>query len=64
MTAVEWFAIQILYRPNLSMTEKLDFLNEAKGMEKKQVIETAKYYFHERGKLTPEQYYNETFKSE
>jgi len=39
-------------------------LYQAKAMEKEQIIETAKYYFHERGKLTPEQYYNKTFKSE
>lgn len=39
-------------------------LYQAKAMEKEQIIECGRYFFHERGKLTPEQYYNETFKSE
>jgi len=33
-------------------------------LEKEQILNTGRYYYHERGKLTPTQYYNETFKSE
>ena len=33
----------------------------AKEKEKQQIIDTARYYFHEHGKLTPEKYYNETY---
>ena len=36
-------------------------IEQAKTMHKEEIIETARYYFHERGKLTPQQYYNETF---
>jgi hypothetical protein len=41
-----------------SMVEK------AREKEEEQIILTAKYFFHEKGNLTPQQYYNETFKSE
>ena len=34
---------------------------QAKAMHKEEIIETARYYFHERGKMTPQKYYNETF---
>lgn len=56
-TAVEWLIEQL--------TEiHPDAFEKAKEMEKEQIIKTAEYYFHEHGKLTPQQYYNETFKSE
>ena len=63
MTAVEWLFL-MLNNPNRNQDFANKLLDKAKEMEKEQVIDTAKYYFHERGKLTPEQYYNETFKSE
>ena len=39
-------------------------LHEAKEMQKQQIIETARFYFHERGKATPEQYYNKEYGGE
>ncbi len=62
-TAVEWLVSQIqnmkIGNNQLLITdEDLNYLlNQAKEMEKKQIIETARFYFHERGKATPEQYY-------
>lgn len=54
-----------------AMEELLDMLqvqnplrNQMLEKEKQQIIETARYYFHEVGKLTPEQYYNQTFKQD
>jgi len=74
-TAVEWFEIElkdnlgkIVINQNWQLLEKL--INEAKEMEKEQIIE-AYLKNHLQGcwmKNTPEeyaeQYYNETFKSE
>lgn len=54
-TAVEWLA----ERCGLQALE--DVIAEAKQMEKEQIVEAGRYYFHERGKLTPQQYYNETY---
>jgi predicted enzyme involved in methoxymalonyl-ACP biosynthesis len=34
---------------------------QAKEMEKEQIKETASVYYHENTKLTPTQYYNETY---
>lgn len=73
-TAVEWYAVETgkleverakgyLTFPQM-FNKMLEILNQAKEMEKEQIIKTAEYYFHEHGKLTPQQYYNETFKSE
>jgi hypothetical protein len=67
-TAVEWLQFQI---DNKDMGEIpmwiYDFCQQAKEMEKEQIIEFAdKYdaYVVQGGTLTAEQYYNETFKSE
>ena len=38
--------------------EEIKFFKE---MEKEQMWETASYYYHECGNLTPTQYYNETY---
>jgi hypothetical protein len=59
-TAVEWLEEQLINNKELI---SLDF-QQAKEMEREQIIKTARYYIHERGRLTPKQYYNETFKSE
>lgn len=36
-------------------------IQEALQMEREQIVEAGRYYFHERGKLTPQQYYNATY---
>ena len=54
-TAVEWLVSQIqnmkIGNNQLLITdEDLNYLlNQAKEMEKQQIIETARFYFHERG---------------
>jgi hypothetical protein len=62
-TAVEQFAIALYdggyLRGNGDEIETL--LNTFKAMEKQQIKETARTYFHECSTLTPEQYYTETF---
>ena len=44
-----------------SLYEWLEIFEQAKAMHKEEIVETARYYFHERGKLTPGQYYKEIF---
>ena len=39
-------------------------LDKYKAMHKEEIEETARTYFHERRKLTPTQYYKETFGGE
>ena len=60
-TAVEWMVEQL--RMQTPLYTKDEIINEAKEMEKKQIVDTARYYFHEVGKLTPEEYYNQQFKN-
>ena len=57
-TAVEWL-VEKLKSQGLLIGEpkNLVAVKQAKEMEKQQIIETARFYFHERGKATPEQYY-------
>ncbi len=70
-TAVEWFIDQLkeydfsprentylIEIPFWILTEKQE---QAKEMEKEQIKETASAYYHENTKLTPTQYYNETY---
>jgi hypothetical protein len=64
-TAVEWLEQKIKANPFRIENDRL--WNEAKEMEKEQIIEFAdKYdaYVVQGGTLTAERYYNETFKSE
>ncbi len=73
-TAVEWFFPKIMgigLSLELGKITNDDYHKEiakvfeqAKEMEKEQIYRAGAYYFHEHGKLTPNQYYNETFKSE
>ena len=42
----------------------IEFAELKLEMEKQQIIETARFYFHERGKATPEQYYNQEYGGE
>ena len=63
-TAVEWLVNHITEDQIIkakSMYEWLEIFEQAKQMEKEQIVEAGRYYFHERGKLTPQQYYNEQY---
>ena len=69
-TAVEWLVEQIKSDQNqkaLSASEWMQVIEQAKQIEKEQIIDTWKHgnlpTFLGRA-LTAEQYYNETFKSE
>jgi hypothetical protein len=61
-TAVEWFYKQILLTP-LDIRSINKCLEQAKEMEKQQIMKARQDIFH-TGNLTNEEYYNETFKSE
>ena len=67
-TAVEWLIYQIYYT-DVKITRKL--LQQAKEMEKEQIIDFARHCLDKAKDLdiltafmNAEQYYNETFKSE
>ena len=63
-TAVEWLVGQMIYQMDIRIentTIGCELFEQAKEMEKQQIIETARFYFHERGKATPEQYYIEEY---
>jgi len=61
-TAVEWLAEQLVPKAMLTYDAiTYNAIQQAKQMEKEQIVEAGRYYFHERGKLTPQQYYNETY---
>jgi hypothetical protein len=57
-TAVEWLVDKLLKGEFINDTDGL--IAQAKEMEKQQIIDSRELLFHG----TPEQYYNETFKSE
>jgi hypothetical protein len=65
-TAVEWL-VEELTRQNMFMHLFAKEIEQAKEMEKEQIIKAINFG-DERGKITTyksaEQYYNETFKSE
>ena len=69
-TAVEWFAKQVLRSRQLGFISNEKFnelLEQAKAMEKEQIIETYNKAHSDGYKDIDkfgEQYYNETFKSE
>ena len=62
-TAVEWLYENILLTP-LDIRSINKCLEQAKEMEKEQIIEAYKYGNLSDVYFKPEQYYNETFKSE
>ena len=64
-TAVEWLYDQLEFDNSISMDDIEKIFKQAKAMEKEQIVD-AITYFQERpyDEGTPEQYYNETFKSE
>ena len=59
LSSVEWLVEQL--RKNEFIDDPTELIDEAKAMHKEEIVETARYYFHGRGKLTPQQLYNETF---
>ena len=69
ITAVEWLINQIKEDQSIkakSMGEWNTVFEQAKEMEKEQIIDAIDYaYFDEDGnQMTGEEYYNETYKSE
>jgi hypothetical protein len=59
-TAVEWLLFELSKNGLLPDGIPSDIHNKAKEMEEQQIIDAREALFHG----TPEQYYNETFKSE
>jgi hypothetical protein len=70
-TPVDWFGIEIgklfaQYHGKIICIgefhkRRFELEEQAKEMEKEQIKETASAYYHENTKLTPTQYYNETY---
>jgi effector-binding domain-containing protein len=70
-TAVEWQHIELMrinfeYSTNKITPREFQeqikhILEQAKEMEKWQIKETASAYYHENTKLTPTQYYEQTY---
>jgi HEPN domain-containing protein len=65
-TAVEWLVEQLDGENHLSINEINRVIEQAKEMEKEQIIDAYNdvWLYNNQGKYNPEQYYNETFKSE
>lgn len=69
-TAMEWLNEQMKTWGYLSAQMRVDIIERAKAMEKKQIIEAhfaaqkEDLRFWDEAKQEAEQYYNETFKSE
>jgi hypothetical protein len=68
-TAVEWLVEQLKENNMLTFDEWTELVEQAKAMEKEQIIEShiEGFYsppFRKSRKAEAEQYYNETFKSE
>jgi hypothetical protein len=63
-TAVEWLIKQLELEYNSFPLLNAEACIEAKEMEKHQIIEAYKYGNQSDVYFKPEQYYNETFKSE
>jgi hypothetical protein len=59
-TAVEWLIQELFNNGYFHYGVPEDLVKKAKEMEKQQIIDARDALFHG----TPEQYYNETFKSE
>ena len=59
-TAVEWLINQLI--PKDQHEGIIDIIEEAKEMEKQQIIKT-RQDIYVTGNLSAEQYYNETFKN-
>ena len=63
MTAVEWLIEQLI--PKDQHEGIMDIIEEAKEMEKEQIMNAFEEgMFHHTNGLCPDEYYEETFKSE
>ena len=67
MTAVEWLISKIERNENPSLTQKeiIEYVNQAKEMEKQQIINTwydCKLSIIDKNPTDADQYFNETFK--
>ena len=62
-TAVEWLVNKLQI---FATEEEMNIIDQAKEMEKEQIIDAYNdvWLYNNQGKYNPEQYYNETFKSE
>jgi len=61
-TAVEWLLEQV---PRIENIASFDIIEQAKEMEKEQIEKAFEEgMFHHTSGLCPDEYYNETFKSE
>lgn len=62
-TALEWLIEEMLYRLDIRIENTIDgvkLLEEAKAMEKEQIIDAVDYGTEKFGDIS-EQYYNETY---
>lgn len=57
-TAVQWLERRFHFTKGQLID--IDF-EQALQMEREQIVEAGRYYFHERGKLTPQQYYEQIY---
>ena len=67
MTAVEWLVDKLDLNVFESNEEVADIIDQAKEMEKEQIIQTwydCKMSVIEKNPTTADEYYNKTFKSE
>ena len=66
MTAVEWLVEQLFELRNPTLNQ-IEIMNQAKEMEKQQIIDAVKFGNKDAHCVKPikefEQYYNETFKN-
>ena len=69
-TAVEWMAEKVGHNSLMSLAEYYEILEQAKEMEKEQIIDAYENGLYDGGEnkshynMDAEQYYNDTFKSE
>jgi hypothetical protein len=63
MTTIEWLQAK-LWENNMLTSEDLKLFDQAKEMEKKDIIMAYKADLHPCSDEDAEQYYNETFKQE
>jgi hypothetical protein len=64
-TAVEWLIskIEVNSNPSLTQKEMIGYIEQAKEMEKQQIIDAYDdgYYENGMGRYEPEEYYNNTY---
>lgn len=63
-TAVEWFVEQLENHNGITRNEFQNVIQQAKAMEKEQIIDAWIATDNELQRISAEKYYNETFKTE